>query len=192
MMMMMIFEDRRREMCVPFLSFGMIISDNLLATTTTERRRRDAHALFSFSFSFSFSSRAGGEILHGKALFGANPSHSSQERRDAEARHLQENARSETIHGVYVLPLFRAVFEQLQRMGDVCGRRFLVVGRYERVDRPNRRQVRHHVRATRLQTDRGSEISRESARTVSEEELVVDGFVQLWTPGEPRRELEHD
>ena len=175
-------------MCVPF--FGMIISDDNLLATTTTARRRDAHVLFSFSS--SSSSRAGGEILHGKALFGANPSHSSQERRDAEARHLHENARSETIHGVYVLPLFRAVFEQLQRMGDVCGRRFLVVGRYERVDRPNRRQIRHHVRATRLQTDRGSEISRESARTVSEEELVVDGFVQLWTPGEPRRELEHD
>ena len=147
-------------MCV--LSLGMIISDDNLLATPTTARRRDAHVLFSFSS--SSSSRAGGEILHGKALFGANPSHSSQERRDAEARHLHENARSETIHGVYVLPLFRAVFEQLQRMGDVCGRRFLVVGRYERVDRPNRRQIRHHVRATRLQTDRGSEISRESAK----------------------------
>ena len=35
-----------------------------------------------------------------------------------------------TIHRVYVLPLFRAVFAKLQRMGDVCGRRFLVVGGY--------------------------------------------------------------
>ena len=51
-------------------------------------------------------------------------------REDAQARHLHENTRSEAIHRVYVLPLFRAVFAKLQRMGDVCGRRFLVVGGY--------------------------------------------------------------